>query len=154
DYIFHLVKPMAQWNDSSLAPHERVMLENIFQGGAETRLSSLKNRFYTAVPIIRQDIMAALKTKGIYALDPESASGSSVAAVIPILGPFGILAYLGWGSFFNSIPLLIVCGIVSVVIFFLFARVMTAKTVKGARARIAVLGFQEFMNRVDAERLK
>ena len=31
---------------------------------------------------------------------------------------------------------------------------MTAKTVKGARTQIAVLGFQEFMNRVDAERLK
>ena len=31
---------------------------------------------------------------------------------------------------------------------------MTAKTVKGARTHIAVLGFQEFMNRVDADRLK
>jgi uncharacterized membrane protein YgcG len=31
---------------------------------------------------------------------------------------------------------------------------MTAKTLKGARTHIAVLGFQEFMNRVDAERLK
>ena len=31
---------------------------------------------------------------------------------------------------------------------------MTAKTMTGARTRIAVLGFQEFMNRVDADRLK
>ena len=31
---------------------------------------------------------------------------------------------------------------------------MSAKTVKGGRTRIAVLGFQEFMNRVDADRLK
>jgi len=31
---------------------------------------------------------------------------------------------------------------------------MTAKTLKGARVQIAVLGFQEFMNRVDAERLR
>ena len=44
--------------------------------------------------------------------------------------------------------------VISVVIWFLFARQMTAKTVKGARTHIAVLGFQEFMNRVDAERLK
>jgi uncharacterized membrane protein len=36
----------------------------------------------------------------------------------------------------------------------LFARQMTAKTVQGGRARIAILGFQEFMNRVDADRLK
>ena len=34
DYIFHLLKPMAEWTDPSLVPHERVMLENIFQGGA------------------------------------------------------------------------------------------------------------------------
>jgi uncharacterized membrane protein len=31
---------------------------------------------------------------------------------------------------------------------------MTAKTVKGGRTRVAILGFQEFMNRVDADRLK
>ena len=31
---------------------------------------------------------------------------------------------------------------------------MTAKTVTGGRTRVAVLGFQEFMNRVDADRLK
>ena len=63
---------------AGLAPHERVMLENIFAGGSETRLSSLKNRFYTAIPVIRQDIMAALKKKGMYLLDPESANGYSI----------------------------------------------------------------------------
>jgi len=31
---------------------------------------------------------------------------------------------------------------------------MTAKTAAGARTRIAILGFQEFMNRVDADRIK
>ena len=60
DYVFHLLKPREQW-DANLAPHERVMLENIFAAGDETRLSSLKNRFYTSVPVIRQYIMAALK---------------------------------------------------------------------------------------------
>ena len=153
DYIFHLLKPREQWG-TGLAPHERVMLENVFAGGTDTRLSDLKNRFYTAVPIIRQDIMSALKTKGIYLLDPESANGYSVAAGIGILVPFAVLMYFGWTNFFNSIPLLILCGLISAVIWWLFARVMTAKTVKGARTRVAVLGFQEFMNRVDGERLK
>jgi len=74
DYVFHLLKPRDQWG-ADLAPHECVMLENVFAGGQETRLSSLKNRFYTAVPVIREDIMSALKTKGIYLLDPESANG-------------------------------------------------------------------------------
>jgi len=153
DYVFHLLKPQTTWG-ADLAPHERVMLENVFAGGEETRLSSLKNRFYTAVPIIRQDIMAQLKNKGIYLLDPESANGYSVLAAIVILVPFGVVLYLGWANFFNSIPLVVLCGIISIIVFWLFARVMTAKTIKGARVQIAVLGFQEFMNRVDAERLK
>jgi uncharacterized membrane protein len=153
DYVFHLLKPREQWG-ADLVPHERVMLENVFAGGSETRLSSLKNRFYSAVPIIRQDIMSALKTKGIYLLDPESANGYSIGAAVAILIPFGLLQYLGWANFFNSAVLLIASLLISAIIWWLFARVMTAKTVKGARTRIAVLGFQEFMNRVDAERLK
>ncbi len=153
DYIFHLLKPQTTWG-AELAPHERVMLENVFAGGQEIRLSSLKNRFYTAVPVIRQDIMSQLKNKGIYLLDPESANGYSIVAAIGIVALFAVLQYLGWGNFLNSGPLLIVCGAISAVIWWLFARVMTAKTVKGARTQIAVLGFQEFMNRVDADRLK
>jgi hypothetical protein len=153
DYVFHLLKPREQWGPD-LAPHERVMLENVFAGGEETRLSSLKNRFYTAVPMIREDIMSALKTKGIYLLDPESANGYSIAAAIGILILLALFQYMEWANFFSSIPLLILCVAISAVIWWLFARVMTAKTLKGARTRIAVLGFQEFMNRVDAERLK
>lgn len=153
DYVFHLLKPREQWA-ADLAPHERVMLENVFAGGTDTRLSSLKNRFYTAVPVIRQDIMAALKNKGIYLLDPESANGYSIGMAVAILALFGILQYAGSANFFNSAVLLIVCVPLSAVIWWLFARVMSAKTVKGARTQIAVLGFQEFMNRVDADRLK
>ncbi|HET9307183.1 MAG TPA: DUF2207 domain-containing protein [Candidatus Sulfotelmatobacter sp.] len=153
DYVFHLLKPRDQWG-ADLAPHERVMLENVFAGGDDTRLSSLKNRFYTAVPVIREDIMSALKTKGIYLLDPESANGYNVVAAIAILIPFAIFQYMGWANFFNSVPLLVTCLLISAVIWWLFARVMTAKTVKGAKTRVAVLGFQEFMNRVDGERLK
>ena len=153
DYIFHLLKPREQWA-VDLAPHERVMMENMFATGDDIRLSSLKNRFYTAVPVIRADIMSALKTKGIYLLDPESANGYSVVAGIGILIPFAIFQYLGWANFLNSVPLLILCIAISILIWWLFARVMSAKTVKGARTMVAVLGFQEFMNRVDADRLK
>ena len=154
DYVFHLLKPPTDWG-SDLTPHERVMLDNIFAGGAtETLLSSLKNRFYLVLPTVRGDIMTALKSKGIYSLDPESANGYSiVAAVVIVLGMAG-LYYLGWTSLFNSVPLLIGSVAVSAVIWWLFARQMTAKTVRGARTQVAILGFQEFMNRVDADRIK
>jgi uncharacterized membrane protein YgcG len=152
DYIFHLLKPVTEWQ--TLAPHERVMLENIFDGGQLTRLSSLKNRFYTAIPVIKQDIKAALKNKGMYLLDPDSAIGYSVGAAVLIALPFIAAPFLGYTAMFNSILLLFVCGAISLLIWWLFARQLSAKTVQGGRTRIAILGFQEFMNRVDADRLK
>jgi hypothetical protein len=153
DYIFHLLKPRAQWG-SDLAPHERVMLENIFEGGSETRLSSLKNRFYTAIPVVRQDIMLELKQKGMYMLDPESANGYSIVAALAIGLAVIAVQVMGWMNLFNSIPLVIVSGLISAVIWWLFAREMTAKTLLGARTRVHILGFEEFMNRVDADRIK
>jgi uncharacterized membrane protein YgcG len=153
DYLFHLVKPREQWGPD-LTPHERVMLENIFLDGPEIRLSSLKNRFYTVIPVVREDIMSALKSKGIYALDPESANAYSIVAAIAIALLVVGVQVMGWMNLLYSVPLLIGSVLVSAVIWWLFARQMTAKTVSGARTRIAVLGFQEFMNRVDADRIK
>jgi hypothetical protein len=153
DYLFHLLKPREQWGPD-LTPHERVMLENIFLGGAETRLSSLKNRFYTVIPVVRQDIMSELKSKGIYTLDPESANGYSIAAGVAIAIGVVAVQVMGWMNLFYSVPLVIGSVLVSALIWWLFARQMTAKTVSGARITIAVLGFQEFMNRVDADRIK
>ena len=153
DYMFHLLKPREQWGPD-LTPHERVMLENIFLAGTGTRLSDLKNRFYTVIPVVREDIMAALKSKGIYTLDPESANAYSiVAAVVIALLVVGVQV-MGWINLFYSVPLVIGSVLVSALIWWLFARQMTAKTVSGARTRIEVLGFQEFMNRVDADRIK
>jgi Predicted membrane protein (DUF2207) len=153
DYILHLLKPREEWK--KLAPHERVMLENIYAGGGtETRLSSLKNHFYTAIPLIRTDIMSSLRSKGMYLLDPESAPGYSIAAAIAILIPFAVAQFTGYIDFFASISSLIVAMLISALIWWLFARRMTAKTVQGGRTRVAILGFQEFMNRVEADRLK
>ena len=152
DYVFHLLKPESQWQE--LAPHERLMLENIFDGSSETRLSSLKNRFYTAIPLIRQDIKSALRNKGMYLLDPDSANGYSIGAALMIVAPFLIAQFTGYKNVFSSVGLVVICGIISAIIWWLFAGQMTAKTLQGGRTRIAVLGFQEFMNRVDADRLK
>jgi uncharacterized membrane protein YgcG len=153
DYLLTLLKPREQWGPD-LTSHERVMLENMFLGGPETRLSSLKNRFYTVIPIVREDIMSALKSKGIYTLDPESANGYSIAAAVAIAILVIAVQIMGWMNLFYSIPLVIGSVLVSALIWWLFARQMTAKTVVGARTTIAVLGFQEFMNRVDADRIK
>ncbi len=152
DYRFHLLKDRSQWQD--LAPFERVMLENMFWGGTMTDLSGLRNRFYTAIPVIQQDIFAALKRKGMYWLDPQSATGYSVLGAIVSAAPFAVGQFTGILSLFDSVWLATVSIVVAVVILWLFARVMTCKTVLGARTRVEILGFQEFMNRVDRDRIE
>jgi hypothetical protein len=153
DYVFQLLKPQDQWQD--MAPHERVMMSNIFFGGeGETRLSSLKNRFYTAIPPMTQDIKSALRQKGMYLLDPDSANGYSIVGAMVSIGPFLAMQFTGWKPVFNSVIVSAVSIAISALIWWLFARQMTAKTLKGAQTLVAILGFQEFMNRVDADRLK
>jgi uncharacterized membrane protein len=153
DYLFHLLKPEAEWK--GLAPHEHVLMENMFQGGAaETHMSYLKNRFYTAVPVIKQDIMSALRMKDMYTVDPESAAGYVVGAGFAIVIPFIALQALGIVDFTQSPLMIVVAVIAALLIVFLFGRQMTAKSMNGVRTKIAIQGFQEFMNRVDADRLK
>ncbi len=152
DYNFHLLKPMAEWRD--LRPFERVIMENVFLGGNLSSLSSLKNRFYTSIPVIKSDIFSSLRQKGMYFLDPESAAGYSLLALVAIAVPLVLLQVTGRVNFFESVAAAAVGGIISVVIFFLFARQMSAKTILGARTRVQILGFQDFMNRVDADRIK
>ena len=153
DYLFHLLIPRQKW--TGLAPHERVMLENIFAGDVtETRLSSLKNRFYTAIPVIREDVMSELRRKGMYLIDPESANAYTLGGAALVAAPFILLAVTGAADVFGSVPLAVVTIAVAALIVWLFGRVMTCKTLKGARTRVAILGFEEFMNRVDADRIK
>ena len=160
DYVLQLMKPRPEWQ--GLAGHELVVLDNIFPldtmvSGAsdtETTLSSLKERFYIALPSIRQQIMEALDSKNLYATDPDSAKGLALVGVLVIVLPFLWLQMTGRISLFNS-PTVLAAGVVlSVVIVALFGRRLAAKTVRGARARVECLGFKEFMTRVDGDRIK
>jgi len=152
DYELHLLKDKGQWKD--LTDYERTMLEQVFQGGTMTHVSELRNRFYTAVPTLKTQILGALKQKGMYTLDPDSAAGFWVLGAIIIAAPYALLQWMGVADFFNAITSAVAAIIIALLIVFLFGRQLTAKSVLGARTRVEVLGFEEFMNRVDSDRLK
>ncbi len=154
DYIFHLMKPPAEWND--LADHEAEILRNMFPEASArlTSLSGLKNRFYLALPSVKQEILGELKAKGMYRVDPESAHGYRLVGTLIIALPFIGLQAMGVAQFFLS-PLVAILSIaIAALIVFLFGRVMTAKTLRGVRTVVEIQGFREFMTRVDADRLK
>ena len=153
DYTFHSLKSSSEWN--GLQPHERILLKHMFSGDAtEIRLSELRNKFYVAIPTIKEDILAELKSKGMYTVDPDSAHAYVAAGVLFTALPFVLIQLFGWASVIDSIGLLILAGAISVVIVVLFARIMPAKSLKGVRTKVEILGLQEFITRVDADRLK
>ena len=117
-------------------------------------LSSLRNSFYQSLPAIKSNIMAELDEKGMYGLDPGHAAGYDVLGAILIAAPFILLQWTGAVNFAVSIPWLVVSVALAAAIVIIFARIMPAKSLKGARAVVAIRGFQEFMNRVDRDRLR
>jgi uncharacterized membrane protein len=152
DYEFHLLKDRNQWND--LTDYERAMLDNVFSGGQVTLLSSLRNRFYTALPMIKSEIMGALKSKGMYSVDPDSAKGYWGLGLLLVALPYAALQVFGIADFLSSVPIAILCGAIALAIIIIIGRLLTATSLKGARTQVQIQGFQEFMNRVDADRLK
>jgi uncharacterized membrane protein len=154
DHTLRLMKPRPEWQ--GLAAHEIEVLNNIFpeETAEETTLSSLKNRFYVALPSIRQEIMQALDSKDLYSVDPDSAKGLMLVGVLIIALPFLWLQTTGRIRILNSPLVLLVSVAISALIVFLFGRHLAAKTVRGARTRVECLGFKEFMARVDGDRIK
>jgi uncharacterized membrane protein len=155
DYKFHLLKGRGEWRD--LADHEQTMMDKIFVGGnagETTTLSSLRNQFYTAIPAIKDGILRALKNKNVYSVDPNQANAYRVLGVVLIAAPFVLMQWLHLADVFSSPLLIIISVALSVLIVWLFGRQMSAKTLSGQKTWIYVLGFQQFMTRVDADRLK
>jgi uncharacterized membrane protein len=152
DYEFHLLKDPSQWNE--LTDYERAMLQQVFAGGQVTLLSSMRNQFYTALPMIKSEIMSALKSKGMYTVDPDSAKGYWGLGVLMVALPFVALQVFGFADFLSSVPVAIVCALIALAIIIIIGKQLTATSIKGARTRVQIQGFQEFMNRVDADRLK
>ncbi len=153
DYVFHSLKPKESWG--SLAAHERVTLNHLFPGDAtEIRLSALKNQFYVAIPSIKSDILSELKGKGMYSVDPDSAHGYVVLGILLTALPFALAQIAGVTSIFDA-PLLLAAGVaLAIIVIIIFARIMPAKSRKGVDTKVQILGFEEFVNRVDADRLK
>ncbi len=133
DYKLRLMKPRHEWQD--LAAHELEVLNNIFPEvtAEETTLSSLKNRFYIALPSIRREILDALNTKNLYSTDPESAKGLALVGVLVIVLPFLWLQMTGAIRLGNSLSVLVVGVVLSIAIVVLFGRKLAAKTVRGRR---------------------
>jgi hypothetical protein len=153
EYTLRRLGPPA--DAAELAPHERRMLDGIFAGrGDLVELSDLKEEFYTAIPGIRTGIFDRLLGRGFYHARPDSVRTRWIVAAV-VLG--GLTAIGGGamaaGFLMTPVPF-IVAGVLVAGILLFFSLVMPARTEAGTRALEHVLGFEEFLRRVESEHLK
>jgi uncharacterized protein (TIGR04222 family) len=138
-----------------LAPHETRVFNGVFDGrGDEVELDELQDEFYTELRPIRDAIFDQLRERGYYRNRPDKVKQKWTGIAIGL----ALLIGLG-GSFLSSLFQLtpvsfIVAGIVVGIIMLVFAQIMPARTEAGTRALEHVLGFEEFLRRVESENLK
>ncbi len=154
EYVFHRAKGAAEWG--SLQPHERALLASLFSGDAESiETSELANSFYKHLPEIRNGIFDRLVFLGYYRRRPDSVRVPYMTAgIVLAAGTFLGAAPLAQNVLGQSPLPLVIGGIATGVIVAFFGYFMPARTPAGARALEEVLGFEEFLGRVEGDRLR
>jgi uncharacterized membrane protein len=159
DYRFEKTRPV----DEALQPHERELHQALFAAADTVLLSSLKNRFYRSLPAIRSAVSRQMLEKELFPRDPARVrhfyrTAGGLIAVSPLpLAMFLLSSSRGRallppepGGFFVFAALCLFAGYAIVA---LFSRFMPRKTAKGARVARQCLGFQEFVSRVEKDRI-
>jgi uncharacterized membrane protein len=154
EYIFHLKRPPTEW--SAVRPHELEMLSVLFDDGSVTsvKLSELQNHFYTHLPAIRSRIFDALMADGYYLHRPDTVRQSYIGAGIVI----GILLFVFGGALGAATGVAhvtwVIAAILTAAVICIFGWFMPARTLTGARTLEKVLGFEQFLGRVESDRLE
>ncbi len=158
DYIIHIIRPRSEW--MTLKPHELRYLEGLSEAAPsdayQVKVSELTNRFYKALPKIRAAIYDSLVEREYYVHRPDQvkARWGALAVLCGFAGVGLAIFTTARAWLFFSPAALVVAGVTSAIILFVFSRIMPARTVPGARAREAALGFKEFLERVETDRYR
>ncbi len=148
DYYLKRVKGPGE----DLTPFEKELMEDLiptYQPG--TLVSELKNKFYTNLPRLKKMIYEDLVGKKYFLSSPEKVRNSymTVAFVLSVFLIVALMILVTEGGVKNF-----AAGILTGIPVFAFGRVMPAKTRTGASTYMEILGFQEFMNRAEKDRLE
>src|ERR1035437_3411028 len=153
EYVFHMKKKPAEW--AELKAHELTLLGGIFANGVQpdVELSSLQNEFYKNLPGIKDSIFDALMKRGYFQHRPDYVRSGFVGGGIAI----GVLLFFIGNALSQKMGMalapFIIAAIVSAAIIVGFGWVMPGRTGGGARALAVVLGFEDFLTHVEADRM-
>lgn len=141
---------------AALKPHERQFLKGLFPGTGVTvvALSDLENHFYAYLDRIKSSIFDHLVKQGYYARRPDQVRRTYVT--IGIVTTVLSLAAASWlsGSLGIALQTGVTAGLLSGLIVIGFGWIMPARTFRGARTLEQILGFEEFLTRIESDRFE
>jgi uncharacterized membrane protein YgcG len=154
EYVFHMKKKSAEWK--GLKSHELVMLAGIFANGTEpdVELSSLENEFYKNIPGIKDSIFDGLMEHGYFQHRPDYVRSGFVAGG----GVVGVLLFIIGNALSQKMGMaqapFMIAAVISAAIIIGFGWHMSARTIEGVKAMAGVLGFEDFLTHVEADRME
>jgi uncharacterized membrane protein len=122
--------------------------------GETVTLSALKNKFYKKLPGIKTGLHDMLVQRRFYTARPDRVRAGYIAGGLAAGAAIGFGGAAVLNAFAMQPVSAIVAGVATAIIIGLFGWVMPARTVEGTREYEKVLGFQEFLSRVEGDRLE
>src|SRR3989338_603840 len=147
---YHLSKTKEP--DKALNSFEIELMGKIFPyTSTSIFVSDMKNKFYKNLKPLNDTLYEELVLKGYFSRDPQKTRYlyAIIGVIIAMVIPFALIFLQPY-----SIGKSILAGVVSGLIVIAFSRVMPAKTRDGVSAYKDILGFQEFLNRAEKDRLE
>jgi hypothetical protein len=141
EYRFRLTKDRKEW-----VP--------LFGGAADSvTLSDLKNKFYKDLPGLREGLYRRLVSDRFYTGRPDHVRVLYIVGGLVAGGAIGLVSVAILASMGMQPAAGIAAGILSALIIAVFGWFMPSRTTRGTRELEKVLGFREFLSRVEADRL-
>jgi uncharacterized membrane protein len=150
DYQLDLLKSYSDIPDGAtgLFKFDHMLIDALFSNTKTVKISGLKNNFYAHIDPIVKRVFSSLVSAGYYPKSPKDIHDMSLVSIFIIL-------FL-WIGFFASLNLSInfLFVAVSLVIIFLFSRIMPKKTELGMKAYDKILGLRDYLQIAEKDRLK
>ncbi len=148
EFIFH----RTDQDTGQLYPYEQALLRGIFSGyGNTTRLSDLRNKFYTKIPAIKTGLYREVVRNGYFSQSPDTTRSIWTMVGIAILVVAGLVGYGAYTLLWRLSPLAVLpafglglTGLAALIA----ANYMPAKTPKGSQEAARWRAFRTYLQNI------
>ncbi|MDT8341937.1 MAG: DUF2207 domain-containing protein [Longimicrobiales bacterium] len=152
-FEFVRLRPRERWD--ALRPHEERVLAAVFESGAErVDTEALEHAFYKRIPGIRNALFQSLVGQGCYPHRPDRVVSRYVGLGVVVGGGLSVALLLLSRSLGTSPVTALAAGIGTAIPVVGFGAFMGVRTRQGVARLRQILGFQEFLDRVESDRYR